>query len=778
MTTVRIRTLTAALLVLVLAGSQPPAARAGDKQPVSLAERGLVAHRQALLDLTNPFTVMCVACHPDDEDGSTLTVERRKYGARTVTLFATSGEGGQNAVGPELYDELGRIREHETLAAAEIQGSKPYFLRLQDFGFSKSGDEVMRVWEQQCGGHDKLLERWVRALRELRPDVVITNHDTKSGHGQHQATGRLILEAVQAAADASRFPDTGAAWTVQQLYVRTDPKATSGVVIHADGYDAVRGETYMQIAFRALLQHATQGPWSFEFLPPVARYVPTRPVQGPGAGLGSPLTSSLTAPAGVYYVERGAVDGDPAALIARLSADQARGLAVPDKRRVDSALAALAGVDISLELKANGAPLGDRISAVLTIANTSPYPVVVTKFQFPRYLVRREMEEPAEAWEDSPIPAGSVRSFEMLLNVVGAMSNGRATFPPDEPPPPVAASPRPNAAVGSFGVGLDVTVGSIHFSSTMLEYLEALSPVSLSYVAAAGDTTVRALNVSHRPLTICGRDVGGTHEKLADKLEPGAEATYRLPASFAGAFSVDACLDDDVQGDLVRTVVDIERLTVVPRVAPGLRVGYVRSYDFTLPEALERLSVAHRELSVADVRDGDLARFDTIVVDNRAYLKYPDLSRYNARLMDFVRNGGNLIVFYHKRGEYAADLAPYPITIGPDRVTDENAPVDILVPNHRLFHYPNVVAAGDFAHWVQERGLYFPSEWDPHYQALLSSHDPGEKPLTGGLLVANYGAGSFIYTSFVWYRQLRALVPGGYRIFANMISYKPGERRR
>ena len=104
---------------------------------------------QALLDLTNPFTVLCVAAHPDDEDGSTLTVLRRKYGVHTVSLFSTYGEGGQNAVGPELYEELGVIRARETIAAAEVQGSEPHFLGMKDFGFSKSAEETFRAWGEK-----------------------------------------------------------------------------------------------------------------------------------------------------------------------------------------------------------------------------------------------------------------------------------------------------------------------------------------------------------------------------------------------------------------------------------------------------------------------------------------------------------------------------------------------------------------------------------------------------------------------------------------------------
>jgi hypothetical protein len=150
----------------------------------------------------------------------------------------------------------------------------------------------------------------------------------------------------------------------------------------------------------------------------------------------------------------------------------------------------------------------------------------------------------------------------------------------------------------------------------------------------------------------------------------------------------------------------------------------------------------------------------------------------NSRLLDFANRGGTLIVFYHKDNEWNPDprknrpqLAPYPIILGGERVTDETAPIEFTQPRHPLLNYPNKIGPADFKNWIQERGLYYPREWDAHYNTLFSTNDPGEKPLPGGLLAAKYGKGNYIYTSMVWYRQLREGVPGGYRMFANMISY-------
>jgi hypothetical protein len=218
------------------------------------------------------------------------------------------------------------------------------------------------------------------------------------------------------------------------------------------------------------------------------------------------------------------------------------------------------------------------------------------------------------------------------------------------------------------------------------------------------------------------------------------------------------------------------------RVAPNLNVGYIRGFDYSLPNALNALGVESKELSVDEVKTADLQKYSSMIVDNRVYESTPGLIESNQKLLDYAKNGGTLIVFYHKSFEWNPDerrkrpqLAPYKLILGDERITDENAPITFLEPQHPLLNFPNKMGQEDFANWIQERGLYYPKEWDPQFHALLQSNDPGEGPLKGGLLVADYGRGRYIYTSMVWYRELRAGVPGAYRMLANMISYGAGK---
>ncbi|HYN25582.1 MAG TPA: hypothetical protein VES69_11125, partial [Pyrinomonadaceae bacterium] len=214
------------------------------------------------------------------------------------------------------------------------------------------------------------------------------------------------------------------------------------------------------------------------------------------------------------------------------------------------------------------------------------------------------------------------------------------------------------------------------------------------------------------------------------------------------------------------------------RVVRDLSVGFIPSFDKTLEQSLTALGVNAKEVSIEQVQKGGLADYDTLIIDNRGYQAHPELIAANSNLLNYVREGGTLIVFYHKTDEWNPDpakgrpqLAPFSIILGNERVTQETAPVNFLEPEHRLLNFPNRITRADFDRWIQERGLYFPKEWDPKYQTLFETADEGEPSLKGGLLATKYGRGYYIYTSLVWYRQLGAGVPGAYRLFANMISY-------
>jgi hypothetical protein len=174
-------------------------------------------------------------------------------------------------------------------------------------------------------------------------------------------------------------------------------------------------------------------------------------------------------------------------------------------------------------------------------------------------------------------------------------------------------------------------------------------------------------------------------------------------------------------------------------------------------------------LDAKELSGGDLARFGTIVVGIRASETRPDFVANNQRLLDYVKNGGTLLVQYQRPEYTQRKLTPFPTQMG-SRVVDENAKITILDPANPVFNFPNKIVDADFAGWVQERNLYNFDNFDPAYKPLLESHDEGEKENTGGLVVAEMGKGKYIYCSYAFFRQLPAGVPGAYRLFANLLS--------
>ena len=808
-----------------------------------------IALYQALLDLANPWTVMCVAAHPDDEDGTSLIVMRRKYGAHTVSLFSTFGEGGQNAIGPELYEELGVIRARETMAASEIQGSEPYFLGLKDFGFSKSRDETFQKW-----GQEEALRRMVLQIRKLRPDVIITNHSTSSNdHGHHQATARLVVEAFDAAADPTKFPeqlkDGLTTWQVQRLFVRQRgaqaPAADAQIVtIDPNERDPVRGTLFAEQALSGLQKHATQGPWPKTFAEFTARF---RAVTGQAGGTGQmPLIR--------YRLEREAKGADAVPKDSqnfldglRLSEDLARHLAPPtingkplsqsledrdslikelvqyDSRlhstqvlpsrvmrpiwATREALAAASGISARVVPDRPTVEPRSNISAQLVLKNNGTSqarvgPVsswltdfngevkVVAKVAFNENTVAARQAKTIQLSQEVPSTAtvtvphsdhlydngwrGFVMGVVMNFDVNGHHFSLNRQAPVDVAPLLEIEEVNPSPVV--------VTRPQVGASSAGVDILPSVPP----------KVTVKLINHLNRPFR--GELAFGQENRSPEtrqKIELAAQGTSTLTVSIPvkennrAANGGASQLADNLwlalrnlgsHENLIKRKVPV--VWVDAKVNRQVNVGYVRGFDFSLPNALNALGMESKELSVDEVKTSDLSKFTSVIVDNRVYESQPELIAVNQKLLDYAERGGNLIVFYHKNDEWNPNpqrnrpqLSPYKLILGNERITDENAPITFIEPDHPLLNSPNKLNQDDFKDWIQERGLYYPREWDPQFKALLQSNDPNEQTLKGGLLVADYGKGHYIYSSMVWYRQLRAGVPGAYRMLANMISY-------
>ncbi len=812
----RLRLYSALLLSVLLLPQQPQAQTESTPEQFDKAEL-----HQALLDLTNPWTVMCVAAHPDDEDGSSLTVLRRKYGVHTVSLFSTFGEGGQNAVGPELYEELGVIRARETIAASEVQGSEPHFLGFRDFGFSKSAEETFRTW-----GEKEILRRMVLHIRQLRPDVIITNHDIASGHGHHQATGRIVLQAFDAAADPKQFPEQlpqAGTWQVKRLFVRgrgqpetpaapAAPPQTPPQVISIDPNetDPVRGTTFAQQALAGLHKHATQGPWP-KTVPPggarIIRYnlvrqipsIPPLPADAKtfvdGLVLPEPVSSKLVVPTIEGKPLTEFLDRRLEVLVSLLNARRRGAFTAPKEvvetephrfklmaSRLDNALAVASGSSVALSSEGSALIPGMEARLAAIIANAGGAEVLIKQVTFSGLGVETRLDA-----ADKILP-GTETSAAIKVTTPKTAS---LTVPSSE-----------HLYDGRlFGEKLNVeaelAIEGVSFpvrSETRRDVVPAVEILEVEpspYVSTPA-TSQKPLEFKIQLKNHLSTPFRGLLRVSGQSLETGRALEMAPGASESTNIVVRTTLPTSglIQGSNVAITVDhsIPKEPIAKRnvplvyaealVASGRKVGYLPSYDETLERALTALGVDAKRLTIDEIAKGDLSTLHTIVIDNRGYEAHQDLIPVNSRLLKYVEDGGSLVVFYHRINEWNPNearsrpqLAPFPIILGNERVTEENAPIIFLQPRHPLFNFPNRITQKDFANWVQERGLYFPTQWDPAYAAVLGTADKGEPLLRGGLLVAPYGKGNYIYTSMVWYRQLREGLPGGYRFFANLISY-------
>ncbi len=744
---------------------------------------GGVAKHQAFLDLGTDLRLMCVAAHPDDEDGATLAMYRKKYGYKTFAVLATRGEGGQNEIGPELYEELAVLRTHETANASKITGAELHFLNLPEFGYSKSREETYALW-----GREVALERMVRKIRELRPDVIITNHPPQGGHGHHQAIGDTLQRAFDVSADPKVFPEHAEEglepWQAARLYVRSF-RGGDGARIDFNELEPVRGYSYAQIAAQALREHKTQGMGFFidRFLTSRSRasYGLVKESDGGAQGAGT-----VEPPGGTLF--EGLNDRVSAAtratsvngLTGRLAReDLAELFELLDTNGVSSASANLAMVAIN-EL---------RLTARVNDSEVSPGQTVSLSVEAIDYG-QLDAENVSFSLQTSPwFPADLPESSEKSFSTEGfSTAEFKLTVPENQPrtvPHPEFVF-APHFLEPQITVLADIDIGDGH--TVRLEapiLLDVMPAVSIEFVGAplliqpGVDTLIAAkmLVTNHTPganaVTVrVASDSGLTVESDAFDVTFAAEGDQKIvPVPVAvkrGLELGDYHLTAGIQGTDYRTesiarVVDLK----VPK---NKNVGVIFSYDDTFVTTLERLNVPHTTLEIGDFTPERLDEFTTIIVDIRAYLVRPDLVASNQALLDYVHRGGTVIVMYQKTFEWNADFAPYDLQVGRNRVTVEDAPMKVLVPDHPLFNTPNKIVPSDWDGWRQERGLYFPSRWADEYTPLIDVADPGESPAPGSCLIANYGEGTYMYTALGWYRQLRELHPGTLRIFANMLA--------
>ena len=844
----------------------------------ALPRTGLVATGLLLRQMDGVKRVLMIGAHPDDEDTGFLAEFSRGFGAETAYLSLTRGEGGQNLLGPELWDGLGIIRTGELEAARRLDGARQFFTRAFDYGFSKRADEALTFWPRE-----ELLSDVVWIIRKYRPQVIVAvfTGTPADGHGQHQASGIMAREAFDAAGDPTRFPEQFAqgveAWSPEKLYTgvwRRPSEATATFDVGA--FDPLLGRSVLQLAMEGRSFHRSQDMGASQPLGPRisgARLERWRGDSAPEGGVFGGVDTTLVGAMTGLSVEasarvrphleayrtalaaaKGAFGGaDSYAVVASLrdaldhltqAADAVGPYAPMEARTVLSAKlglareAVLAAAGVVLDVRAdddlvtpgqtvtvtayawNGGPLvvgspeveprlpqGWRARQVRvdglapdgalgpgTLASwvwevTVPADAPPSKL----YYLRQPRDGYWYRWPDEPALKGLPRDPAPFSVAFSVTVNGSGHAVPVRKSVPwsfVGVNPargefrRPVLVVPAVAVA--VTPGGMVWPMS----LGGSRTVSVS-VRSAGKTggtgTVRLAAPAGWSVTPESYDVElgpeGSERAFAFTLRPfgdvpAGEHVFRaeVTTTDGGRFAEGFKTIDYEHVERAALFADAEvRVSVFPvRVAEGLRVGYIMGTGDDGPEAIRQMGADVTLLGPEQVRAGRFQDFDVVVVGVRAYEPREDLRSANAQLLDYAQRGGTVLVQYNQYDYPQNGYAPYPVRMGrpADRVTDETADVTLLQPEAPLFNAPNAITAADFEGWVQERGLYFLSEWDDAYTPLLEMRDQDEAPTRGSLLVASVGEGVYVYAALSFFRQWAAGVPGPYRLFANLLSLK------
>lgn len=749
---------------------------------------------QTLRDLGRPGVLMDVSAHPDDEDGATLAYYRMKYGVHTYSVLFTRGEGGQNEKGSDLYEDLGVIRTAETRSAGHVLGAEVEFLNFPDFGYSKTATEAFRIW----GGQREVLRRLVYVIRRIKPDVLFSNHYTWGGHGHHQAVAITAIAAFDAAADSTMFPEQLqepgiTLWQPRKLFLRVfgAVQGNADVVHNLEEVNDLRGVAYLDIATTALRMHRTQG---------LDRADLRAFNRGQSAYRLARASSLFAQDSTDFFGGVWAWDQEPlrslkpvADVLRQFGQDQSW------ESLVSSASSAMGLIDSIALTPAGSSPFGRRVlhrwrerlehlAAVAAGVDCAPgfqdsilVPGQRLQVSIKPRALRGQLLLDSVSWSLPPGWSAQAEAMpEMEKQRVFDLQVGehpRLSYPQAE------HLYRPIEDGDSVKARIVYTLNGRALRIEAPVLVDVASPHLLRTIPDV--LWVQPQDIARGVAIVC-RVTNMFPHKSAGAVNVIVPAGWK-GAGFTFALEKEGATEEGriqlvgpahlKEGDYtVRLTTEYAAHVVTVRVASvalphGLRVGLVSSYDTTLGSSLREMHVRSDTLSDAVLAGGDLHFYQTIVIDMRAYLVREELRKQNGRLLDWVRQGGNLLVMYQREGEWKQEYAPYPFPISRQRVTMEDAPITVLLPGHPLLCWPNNITAHDWDGWKQERSVYLPVRVPAEYARLITTHDPDEPEADTGYLCASYGKGSYIYTTYVWYRQLKDSHPGALRCLANMISY-------
>ena len=739
-------------------------------------------------------SVLYIAAHPDDENNSFLPYLTKEKNYRTAYLSLTRGDGGQNLIGKEQGIELGLIRTQELLAARRIDGAEQYFSTAYEFGFSKSADEALTIWD-----HQKVLSDVVWVIRQYQPDIIITRFpgDARAGHGHHAASSIIANEAYLAAADPTQFPEQlklgVTVWKAKRILWNTFNFGTVNTTnnnqfkLEVGGYNAIEGKSYGEIGAEARTMHKSQGEGrprrrgaSAEFFETTGGEAPTKDLMD-GIDINWSRLGATTIQSDINKMIQQFQIDQPSTIVPSLVALYTKVKALPNSvwrnyelQQIQSLIKDAAGIFIEASTQKAQVIPGENLGLQVLINQRSSVNTQLINLQLPgkdsslqknlNYNQNITVDYSFKVDPSTPIsqPYWLVEpKTEGMFIVNNYQQIGKAENDP------------------SFSITVNMNIEGIGFSF--------VQPVQYKFTdPTKGDV--------YQPIAVIpAKETKYDKEVYLMRSNKGVEISYQL-IDHQGTNTQQTLLIKNTKDPLPTKETDIFRKTIqydhiptlnyftrastkivpINMVTSKATVGYIDGAGDKLPEALTELGYHVVMLKASDINKATLAGLDAIVVGIRAYNMFDWITEKNDLINEYIQNGGNYIVQYLKSNQVGINkvkVGPYNFSVNASkRVTQENVPVEFILPNHAVLNTPNKITSTDFEHWVQERSTYQAENIDPHFEMPLSMHDANEPASNGSLLIAAFGKGNMVYASITLFRQLPAGNPGAYKLLANLVE--------
>lgn len=750
-------------------------------------------------------SVLYIAAHPDDENNSLLPYFAKEKLYRTAYLSLTRGDGGQNLIGSEQGIELGLIRTQELLAARKIDGSEQYFTSAYEFGYSKSADETLKIWN-----HEKVLSDAVWVIRKFQPDIIIARFppDKRAGHGHHAASAIIAEEAFRAAADKTKFPEQFKygvqPWQAKRLVWNTfnfggnNTTNNNQLKIDIGNYNALIGKSYGEIGGEARTMHKSQGEGRprrkgsiFEYFTLIA---------------GDSMKSDLMEGVKLNWdkvINGGEIESGINNVIKSYSFQNPE-LSVPLLLKVYKSIKALpSGVWKNKKLE-EIQQLIEACTGLFVEATTNQESILqgdTLKTTF--FLNKRNSGDNAKNLVNFKLTKIKLDNFDSTFNK-NLNTNENYSFNVNTVVPLTKKISQPYwlefpPTEGMFDVRNQLMVGMAENEASFeAEFVLKIDDEEITIKRAVQYKMIDPVRGEiYQPvpvlpsqevmynkenyLSINGAVVNGsivTSNKTSKTEEPFVWQDKSKTNTKTELLSKNGLSTQTIKYDHIPTLTYFKlastNIVSVNLVTKGKKIGYIIGAGDKVPDAVTELGFTLTYLFEKEINLSNLKQFDAIITGIRAPNIYEWITNKNDVLNEYVNNGGNLIVQYLKSNTVnnkKLKIGPYPFTINAQtRVTEENAAVKYLLPQHSILNYPNKIQLEDFDGWVQERSTYQSVQMDANFEAILSMNDKEEASSNGSLVIAKYGKGNIAYVSLVLFRQLPAGVPGAYKLLANLIA--------